>query len=126
LEYTNRRAILVLSRDGFILWARPNAPAFQSRAFIGTKNLVRFCDLAPAPQFSTALLGSNGEHLRRRWLTCVSDLNQRQYCEAQGIPLKAFGNWRAKFKAEPRRLTSQLELPEIRFQPAGRPTLSVN
>src|SRR5436853_6426743 len=31
-----------------------------------------------------------------------SDLNQRQYCEAQGLPLKAFGNWRAKFKAEPR------------------------
>jgi hypothetical protein len=30
-----------------------------------------------------------------------SDLNQGQYCEAQGIPLKAFGNWRAKFKAEP-------------------------
>ena len=32
---------------------------------------------------------------------CRSDLNQREYCEAQGIPLKAFGNWRAKFKAEP-------------------------
>lgn len=30
-----------------------------------------------------------------------SDLNQRQYCEAQGIPLKAFGNWRARFKVEP-------------------------
>src|SRR6204780_5477395 len=30
-----------------------------------------------------------------------SDLNQRRYCEARGIPLKAFGNWRAKFKAEP-------------------------
>jgi hypothetical protein len=30
-----------------------------------------------------------------------SDLNQRQYCEAEGIPLKAFGNWRAEFKAEP-------------------------
>ena len=30
-----------------------------------------------------------------------SDLNQREYCEAQGIPLKAFGNWRARFKAEP-------------------------
>lgn len=30
-----------------------------------------------------------------------SELNQRQYCEAQGIPLKAFGNWRARFKAEP-------------------------
>lgn len=31
-----------------------------------------------------------------------SDLNQRQYCEVEGIPLKAFGNWRAQFKAEPR------------------------
>src|SRR5258708_11609997 len=30
-----------------------------------------------------------------------SDLNQREYCEAQGLPLKAFGNWRAKFNAEP-------------------------
>src|SRR4051794_13834442 len=30
-----------------------------------------------------------------------SDLNQRQYCEAEGIPLKAFGNWRAMFRAEP-------------------------
>ena len=31
-----------------------------------------------------------------------SALNQREYCEAHGIPLKAFGNWRAKFQAEPR------------------------
>src|SRR6185312_16583473 len=30
-----------------------------------------------------------------------SDLNQREYCEAHGLPLKRFGNWRAKFKAEP-------------------------
>jgi len=30
-----------------------------------------------------------------------SELNQREYCEAYGIPLKAFGNSRAKFKAEP-------------------------
>ena len=30
-----------------------------------------------------------------------SDLNQREYCERHGIPLKAFGNWRARFKAEP-------------------------
>ena len=33
------------------------------------------------------------------WQQCT--LNQREYCEAHGIPLKAFGNWRAKFKAEP-------------------------
>ena len=30
-----------------------------------------------------------------------SELNQREYCEARGISLKAFGNWRVKFKAEP-------------------------
>jgi hypothetical protein len=30
-----------------------------------------------------------------------SALNQREYCETQGIRLKAFGNWRARFKAEP-------------------------
>jgi transposase-like protein len=30
-----------------------------------------------------------------------SDLNQREYCEAHGLPLKRFGNWRAQFKAEP-------------------------
>lgn len=28
-------------------------------------------------------------------------MNQREYCEAEGIPSKAFGNWRAKFKAVP-------------------------
>ena len=30
-----------------------------------------------------------------------SELNQREYCEAHGIPLRAFDNWRVKFKAEP-------------------------
>jgi len=29
-----------------------------------------------------------------------SDLNQREYCEAHGLPLKRFGNWRAKFRDE--------------------------
>ncbi len=29
-----------------------------------------------------------------------SALNQREYCEAHGLPLKPFGNWRAKFKHE--------------------------
>jgi hypothetical protein len=37
-----------------------------------------------------------------------SDLNQREYCEAHGLPLKAFGNWRAKFKAEPQPLLRKL------------------
>lgn len=30
-----------------------------------------------------------------------SDLNQRQYCEAQSLPLKGFENWRQKFRGEP-------------------------
>jgi len=30
-----------------------------------------------------------------------SALNQREYCASQEIPLKAFRNWRALFKAEP-------------------------
>src|SRR4051812_33593288 len=30
-----------------------------------------------------------------------SDLNQRQYCAAHGLPQKAFENWRQKFRAEP-------------------------
>ena len=29
-----------------------------------------------------------------------SALNQREYCELHGLPLKRFGNWRAKFKHE--------------------------
>lgn len=37
-----------------------------------------------------------------------SDLNQRQYCEAEQIPLKAFGNWRAQFKLEQQRIQHKL------------------
>ena len=31
----------------------------------------------------------------------LSDLNQREYCEAHWLPQKGFENWRQKFKAEP-------------------------
>ena len=37
-----------------------------------------------------------------------SDLNEREYCAAQGIPLKAFGNWRARLKAEPQPVAPKL------------------
>ena len=43
-----------------------------------------------------------------------SALNQREYCEAHGIPLKALGNWRAKFKAEP-----QLPAPKFLYRRRG-------
>jgi len=59
----------------------------------------------PRQRFGEALWRAHHEAWKR------SDLNQRQYCEAQGIPLKAFGNWRAKFKSEPQPVERKLNLP---------------
>ncbi|MGE3990130.1 MAG: hypothetical protein AB7F49_19610, partial [Pseudorhodoplanes sp.] len=36
LEYTDYRAVLVVSRDGFILWSKPSKPALRTRAFFRT------------------------------------------------------------------------------------------
>lgn len=36
LEYTKCRAVLVVSRDGFILWSKPSKPALRTRAFFRT------------------------------------------------------------------------------------------
>jgi hypothetical protein len=36
LEYTERRAVIVVSRDGFILWARSSLPALKTGAFFRT------------------------------------------------------------------------------------------
>ena len=44
----------------------------------------------------------------------LSDLNQREYCEAHRLPQKGFENWRQKFKAEP-------QLPERRLLYRRRP-----
>ena len=43
-----------------------------------------------------------------------SALNQRECCEARGIPLKAFGNWRARFNADP-----QLPTPKLLYRSRG-------
>lgn len=37
-------------------------------------------------------------HHHEAWKS--STLNQREYCELHGLPLKRFGNWRDRFKAE--------------------------
>ncbi len=51
-----------------------------------------------------------------------SDLNQREYCEAQGISLKAFGNWREKFNAEPQPSADGGPPPrDNRFDPTRMP-----
>jgi len=45
------------------------------------------------------------EQLRNFWRGHIegwrqSDLNQREYCELHGLPLKRFGNWRAELRHE--------------------------
>jgi hypothetical protein len=52
-------------------------------------------DPAPRGRYGEVFWRAHHEAWKR------SDLNQREYCAAQGLSLKAFGNWRAKFKAEP-------------------------
>ena len=37
-----------------------------------------------------------------------SALNQRQYCELHGLPLKRFGNWRAKLRHEEKASSAKL------------------
>ena len=39
LQYTERRSILVVSRDGFILWARSSEPALRSRLYFKTRDM---------------------------------------------------------------------------------------
>src|SRR5258708_7695057 len=53
-----------------------------------------------------------------------SELNQREYCEAQGIPLKAFGNWRAKVTTQPQLPAPKLLYPRRRLShnPTHRPS----
>ena len=50
---------------------------------------------APRARYGEAFWRTHHEAWKR------SDLNQREYCESQGISLKALGNWREKFKVEP-------------------------
>ena len=52
-------------------------------------------DVVPWARYGEAFWRAHHEAWKR------SELNQREYCESQGLPLKAFGNWRTKFKAEP-------------------------
>lgn len=49
LEFTSQRAVLVMSTDGYILWARSSQSALLSGAFFRTKNAV-----VPIPEGSLA------------------------------------------------------------------------
>jgi hypothetical protein len=49
LAYTERRAVLVLSRDGFVLWARSSESALKTGAYLKTSGVV-----LPVPPGSVA------------------------------------------------------------------------
>jgi hypothetical protein len=49
LEFTSQRAVLVMSREGYMLWARSSQSALRSGAFFRTKNAV-----VPIPPSSLA------------------------------------------------------------------------
>ncbi|MBK8174773.1 MAG: ImmA/IrrE family metallo-endopeptidase [Rhodospirillales bacterium] len=49
LEFTDERAVLVIARDGFILWSRSSEPALRSGAYFRTRNIV-----CPVPEMSVA------------------------------------------------------------------------
>ena len=54
LSFTSRRAVLVLSRDGFILWARSSNSALRTGAYIKTANRT------PRPIPATSLAARRG------------------------------------------------------------------
>src|SRR5712664_1607154 len=56
LEYTERRAVLVVSRDGYILWARSSSPALKTGAYYRTS-----AGLIAIPVASLAAQRSTGE-----------------------------------------------------------------
>lgn len=71
LDYTERRAMLVVARDGYILWARSSDPALRSGAYIKTRGLPP----RPVPTGSLADLSGRSRdfdpvarHLAGVWL----------------------------------------------------------
>lgn len=50
LQYTERRAVLVVSRDGFVLWTRSSKAAYRSGIYIKTSNVPP----VPIPRHSLA------------------------------------------------------------------------
>jgi hypothetical protein len=73
------------------LFAGPPDPICSHRNFAGEEDKTD--QLLHRARYGVAFWRAHHEAWRR------SELNQREYCQAQGISLKAFGNWRAKFKA---------------------------
>jgi Zn-dependent peptidase ImmA (M78 family) len=59
LEYTETRALVVVSNEGFALWSKPSGPALKSGAFIKTKNTMY-----ELPERSAAVMGEHTDETR--------------------------------------------------------------
>jgi hypothetical protein len=69
LGYTERRAVLVVSRDGFILWSRSSEPALKSGAFFRTAGrTIAVPQAALAAKPSVANDGGVADHPAGVWL----------------------------------------------------------
>lgn len=70
LGYTRKRAILVVSRDGFILWARSSEPAWRTGAFFKTSAGPIEIPAAALPSHPELLIGGQGsiDHQSGVWL----------------------------------------------------------
>lgn len=71
LSYTEKRAILVVSRDGFILWARSSTPALRTGAFFKTVDCPPIeIPASSLPLNPTKLVDGKGwlEHAPGVWL----------------------------------------------------------
>lgn len=71
LQYTEKRAILVVSKDGFILWARSSEPALKSGLFFKTRGRppieIPSASLAARRSLISGHAG-DGDHDREVWL----------------------------------------------------------
>ncbi|WP_413874660.1 ImmA/IrrE family metallo-endopeptidase [Albidovulum sp.] len=70
LSYTEKRAVLVVSRDGFILWARSSTPALRSGAYFRTSAGPIEIPAAALPLRPDLLVDGRGsiEHGPDTWL----------------------------------------------------------
>lgn len=61
IDYTERRAVIVVSRDGFILWARSSKAAFRSGIFFKTSNCPPIA--VPTNSLASGLLTTNNQRV---------------------------------------------------------------
>ena len=71
LQYTERRSLLVVSKDGFILWARSSEPALKSGLYYKTRNVPPVEIPVPSLAAQRSLVSgpsAETEHDRGVWL----------------------------------------------------------